>query len=318
MHIDPQIGRSKSAEATRSHTPAMIIEAELELPAAFIMIARLNHQGPDRNFFRRDRVYWLDLCLTPRRPEAKARYCDFWAPTRFVELGSMIALPPRKRLELQSAGGRHASLLCQIKEEVVDKWLPETFTWTERRLEISLNISNKTIQSMLLKLNHELRNPTIGSERLCEAVVSQLAIEIARLFVATSDADAKGGLASWRQRLIDERLAKPGEAFPTVAELAHLCKISPRQLSRAFRSSRGCSISEHLAQSRIQAAKRRLTSSDNIRKIAESLGFASQSSFTAAFHRATGTTPGLYRSRLAAANGDGVTQAATRTEIKPN
>lgn len=314
MHVDPASGTGKGAEGNRSRTPALVVDAELELPAAFVMIARLDHQGPDRNFFRRDRVYWLDLCLTPRRPEAKARYCDLWAPTRFVELGSMIAIPPRKRLELRSAGGRHASLLCQIKEEVIDRWLPETFTWTERRLETSLNISSKTIQSMLLKLNHELRNPTIGSEKLCDAVVSQLAIEIARLFVATSDGDAKGGLASWRQRLIDERIAKTGEGFPTVAELADLCKISSRQLSRAFRSSRGCSISEHLAQSRIQSAKRRLGSSEQIREIAESLGFASQSSFTAAFHRATGTTPRLYRSRVAAANAAGARQAATRAQ----
>jgi AraC family transcriptional regulator len=303
MHIDPALGSVRSVESTRSRTPALVVDAELELPAAFIMIARLNHQGPDRNFFRRDRVYWLDLCLTPRRPEAKARYCDLWAPTRFVELGSMIAIPPRKRLELRSAGGRHASLLCQIKEEVIDRWLPDTFSWTERRLETSLNMSNKTIQAMLLKLNHELRNPTIGSERLCEAVVAQLAIEIARLFVATSDVDAKGGLASWRLRLIDERIGKAGTPLPTVTELAELCKISPRQLSRAFRSSRGCSISEHLAQSRIQAAKRRLSSGGNIREVAGDLGFASQSSFTVAFHRATGMTPREYRSRLAAALG---------------
>lgn len=303
MERDPALGSGKSPEETRTRTPALIVDAQLELPAAFIMIARLNHRGPDRNFFRRDRVYWLDLCLTPRRPEAKARYCDLWAPSRFVELGSMIAIPPRKRLELRSAGGRHASLLCQIKEEAIDRWLPETFTWTERRLEASLNMSNKTIQSMLLKLNHELRYPAIGSEKLCESVVAQLAIEVARVFVTTSDADEKGGLASWRLKLIDDRIGRSGDPFPTVFELAELCRISPRQLSRAFRSSRGCSISEHLAQSRIQAAKRQLSCSENIREVAEHLGFASQSSFTAAFHRATGTTPGEYRSRLAASRG---------------
>jgi AraC-like DNA-binding protein len=58
-----------------------------------------------------------------------------------------------------------------------------------------------------------------------------------------------------------------------------------------------------LAQSRIQAAKRRLSSGGNIREVAGDLGFASQSSFTVAFHRATGMTPREYRSRLAAALG---------------
>lgn len=275
------------------------IDAEFQCHAADVIIARLNHEKPDRNMFRREKVYWVDLCLTPRRPNAQARFSDFWSPNRFSQMGSIIALPPRKRLELRSAGGRHASLICQLKAETVDKWFPEDFVWTERRLEASLNIASEPIKALMLRLNHELRAPSTGSEELCAAIVSQLAIELARYFLAASDADEKGGLASWRQRLIEDRLTHRSEPFPSVVELASLCRMSTRQLSRAFRASRGCSLSDYLAQSRIEAAKRRLCTSDSIRNISDYLGFSSQSSFTAAFRRSTGTTPNAFRKRVA-------------------
>ena len=276
------------------------IDAEMTLAHAHVMIASLYHPGPDRNQFRRDRVYWVDLCLTPRRPNADARFADHWSAARFTKLGSLIALPPRKRIELRSAGGRHVSLLCQVQASEVERWLPDDFEWTERRLEASLNLANDTIKSLMLRLNEELKQPSASSAGLGDAIVAQLAIELARHLAAASAEDDKGGLASWRLRLIDERIADPDAVYPTVTELASLCRLSTRQFSRAFRASRGCGIAEYLAQTRIDAAKRKLYTSAPIAQIAVSLGFASQSSFTAAFRRLTGTTPDQFRKRIAA------------------
>ncbi len=152
----------------------------------------------------------------------------------------------------------------------------------------------------MLRLNEELKRPSSGSAELCNAIVAQLAIELARHFAAASAADTKGGLASWRLRLVDERIADPGEIYPTAAELASLCRLSPRQFGRAFRASRGSSISDYLAQARTEAAKRRLFTTDSLTQIANALGYASQSSFSAAFRRSTGTTPGQFRNQTSA------------------
>jgi AraC family transcriptional regulator len=100
----------------------------------------------------------------------------------------------------------------------------------------------------------------------------------------------KGGLAGWRLRLIDERVQQIGRA-PTIAELSELCKISPRQLQRGFRVSRGCSIGHHIEHCRIENAKRLLQRGEAIGNVATALGYASQSSFSFAFRRATGSTP---------------------------
>lgn len=274
------------------------VDAQVTLGKAFVFIARLHHDRADSSHFTHERAYWLDLCLTPRRPNALARYCDHWVPTRFVEMGSLVVFPPRKQLELRSAGGRHVSLICEIQADAVEQWLPADFTWTDRRLEAALNIGNETIQQLMTQLNHELRNPQLGSAELCEAIIQHIAIALARYLLATNEPDAKGGLASWRLRAISERISEPAQSFPSAAELAALCRLSTRQFSRAFRASRGCSVSDYLAQTRIEAAKRRLYTRQPLAEIASALGFATQSSFTATFRRATGTTPAQFRKRL--------------------
>jgi AraC family transcriptional regulator len=106
-----------------------------------------------------------------------------------------------------------------------------------------------------------------------------------------------GGLAAWRLRLIDERLREI-RAAPTLEELAKLCNLSVRQLTRGFRASRGRSIGEHVAQCRIENAKRLLATDESVKAIAYSLGFSSPSSFSFAFRRATGETPREFRQRL--------------------
>lgn len=274
------------------------IDAQIELTSAHVSIARLYHEAPDTNLFFRDGLYWLDLCLTPRRPNAMGRYCSHWNSSRFVQLGSLLAFPPGERLELRSAGGRHVSLICQLQAEAVDRWLPDDFFWSERRLEATLSLASETIRMLMLRLNHELRNPQAGSVELCEAILQQIAIELARYLAATKEPDAKGGLALWRLRVIDERIADSSRAYPSATELAALCRLSVRQFGRAFRTSRGCSISDYLAHTRMDVAKRRLYTAQPLADIARSLGFSSQSSFTAAFRRATGTTPSEFRKRL--------------------
>lgn len=291
----PEADRRTKPAATYRQERELVVDAEIELAHAHVILARLHHDGPGQKSFRRDRVYWIDLCLTPRRPNADARFCDHWSPARYAQLGSLIALPPRKRLELRSSGGRHVSLICQIQAHAVDRWLPDDFVWTERRLETSLSIANDTIKSLMLRLNEELKRPCDSSIELCDAIIAQLAIELARHYSAASAADAKGGLASWRLRLVDERIASLDAIYPTAAELAALCKLSPRQFSRAFRASRGCSISDYLAQARTETAKRLLFTKSSITQIAIQLGYSSQSSFSLAFRRSTGTTPGRFR-----------------------
>ena len=270
------------------------INAELRVPAATAQLIRFDTVGRGDNTYTQKDTYWFDLCLTPRPHNTRARYVDRWSPHRFERVGPVFMLPPNQPLQFRTDGGRQASVVCQLKPETIRQWFEADLKWTDRRLEASLDVSNANIRNLLLRLGQEMRCPGFASEALTELIAAQLAIELGRYCTAIDEAPTAGGLASWRSRLIEERLAEVGEA-PTLSELAEICNLSVRQLTRGFRASRGCSIGDYVAQSRIELAKRRLTGAESIKAIAHVMGFASPSSFSYAFRRATGVTPRQFR-----------------------
>jgi AraC family transcriptional regulator len=283
---------------TSNHaTELMTIHAEIRVPVATARLVRFNLPDPADNILREEESYWMDLCLTPRPRNARACYRDHWDPHRFEPIGNLFVLPPRETLQARCDGGDpQTSILCHLRPEAIREWFEGDLEWTERRLEASLDIPNGHIRTLLLRLAEEARHPGFASEVMVELISAQLGIELCRYCAAVTDVPATGGLAPWRLRLIDERLREVPEA-PRLAELASLCNLSVRQLTRGFRASRGRSIGDHLAQSRIDNAKRLLATDESVKAIAYALGFASPSSFSFAFRRATGETPREFRQR---------------------
>lgn len=276
----------------------MTVEAEVRVPVATAQIAHFHMTQPADNFLREEDAFWLDMCLTPRPRNARACYRDHWAPHRFERLGTLFALPPGQTIHARSDGGSpQTSILCHLRPEAMREWFDGELEWTDRRLKASLDIPDPNIRGLLVRIADELRCPGFASKTLIELMVGQLAIELSRYWVTIKEGPAAGGLAPFRQRLIDERLRELGEA-PSLTELADLCNLSVRQLTRGFRASFDRSIGEHVAQYRLDNAKRLLSSDQSIKAIAYSVGFASPSSFTVAFRRATGVTPRQFRQRI--------------------
>jgi AraC family transcriptional regulator len=149
----------------------------------------------------------------------------------------------------------------------------------------------------MFRLAAEMRRPGFASEALVELITGQMAIELGRYYETITERPVAGGLSPWRLRLIDERLAEMHDT-PTLSELATLCNLSVRQLTRGFRASHGCSIGDHIARTRIESAKRLLDTEESVKAIAYSMGFSSPSSFSYAFRRATGATPRQFRQRV--------------------
>ncbi len=276
---------------------AAAFEAELVTPLATARVVDFLVDKPTNRVFLRQDCYWLDMCLTPRPQKVRGCYSERWGPHRYERLGEIFFVPPGEALHILSdVGGRQTSIVCEIRGDAVDRWLDGGIEWTDRRLSASLDIAHPYIRSCLNRLVEEVRHPGSGGAVLAEMVVAQLAIEVARYCQAIAEGPISGGLSSWRLRRIDERLQEVGPS-PSLKLLAELCNISVRQLTRGFRSSRGCSIGDHIAQTRIELAKRQLASDQSIKEIAFGLGFASPSSFSYAFRRATGAAPLQFRQR---------------------
>lgn len=279
--------------------PQMTIDAEVQATGMTAQVVRFRMEGPADNILRDNETYWLDLSLTPRPSNARACYSDHWNPHRFERIGKLFLVPPGETLHARSDGGlSQTSIVCHLRPEALCSWLDGDFEWSDRGLEASLNIQDENVRSLLLRLAHETRYPGFASEMLVELIASQLAIELGRYFVRLNDIPVSGGLAPWRLRLIDEFL-REARATPTLSELAALCKLSVRQLTRGFRTSRGCSIGDYVANNRISHAKGLLASGQSVKEVAYALGFSSPSSFCFAFRRATGVTPREFLRRTA-------------------
>lgn len=275
----------------------MTLDAEVRVPHATVQLVRFHVPAPADDVLHEDETYWLDMCLTPRPPNARACYPDRWGPHRFERIGNVFVHPPGERMKARSDGGpSQASILCHLRPECLREWFDGKLEWTDERLEASLDIPDGRIRQLLLRLTDELQNPGFASHAMVELMVSQLAIEVGRYCLAVEERPSTGGLAPWRMRLIDERL-KEVQPAPTLSELARLCNMSVRQLTRAFRASRGRSIGDHVADCRIDHAKRLLADDRSVKSVAYSLGFSSPSSFCFAFRRATGRTPREFQKR---------------------
>lgn len=275
----------------------LAVEAEVRVPATTVQLVDLFATEPcDLVMMDRD-TYWLDMSLSPR-PDARLRYRQHWSHRRFERLGRVYLLPPGEEVHVRSDGGRrHASIFCHINPEPIRDWFGDEPRWRDRQLEASLDIADTNVRALLLRLAGELKRPGFATELLVESIAVQLAIELGRYLLDFDDVPSTRELAPWRLRLIDERL-HDGDGVPTLGELAALCNLSVRQLTRGFRAARGCSIGDYIAGQRIEQAKRMLAGELSIKAIAYSLGFASPSGFCAAFRRATGMTPGEFRTAL--------------------
>jgi AraC family transcriptional regulator len=275
----------------------MTVDAEIRVPVATTRLVRFHVPGPADDVLREEEAYWLDLCLTPRPPNARACFQDRWGSQRFERIGNLFLLPPRETMRVRSDGApSQASVLCLLRPEPIRQWFDGDLEWTDCRLEAGLDLPDLNVRRLLMRLAEELRNPGFASQVMVELIVSQIALELGRYCVTIKEHPSAGGLAPWRLRVIEERLREVREP-PSLTELARLCNLSVRQLTRAFRSSRGRSIGDHVAQCRIDNAKRLLSTSASVKAVAYSLGFASPSSFSFAFRRATGQTPREFHER---------------------
>lgn len=275
----------------------MTVEAELRTPVSIAQVVQFKGVGAADTLVSHD-WYRVEMCITPRPEGSRACYSNRWNASRFEPLGKIFLMPPGEKLIVQSdANTSHTAMLCRLKPELIQAGFETDLEWNERQLEAGLDIKHRYIQSLLIRLSGETVHQSFASDIFAEHLSALLAIELARYFVRNEKVRAhSGGLSPWRLRLIDERLNEIKEP-PSLLELASLCRISVRQLTRGFRVSRGCSLGEYITACRVDQAKRMLIANEDIKVIAHALGFSSPASFGSAFRRATGSTPRGFRQR---------------------
>lgn len=271
------------------------IEADVPLEIGRVQLVRKFWNEPI-DVLGTSKMHHLELALLPNSSTARGCFPDQWGPDRFEPIGEVFLLPAQLMVHAKSDCRQQNSVVCWFDPGAVAAWLGSDLEWTHSRLQGSLDIVNSTIRSLLFRIGEEIRNPGFASETMVELMAGQVTIELSRHLSKIEERKRKTGLSPWCLKLIDERLADGG-APPALSELAGLCNLSVRHLTRAFRTSRGRSIGSYIAEQRIDHAKQLLALGLRVKSVAHSTGFTAASNFAAAFLRATGETPRQYRRR---------------------
>jgi AraC family transcriptional regulator len=273
-------------------------EARIETLGGAISIVRHHGGGPLQGQAGRNDRHWLELALAPRTRGLALAFPARCERTRHDRFGDLVFIPAGEEVRVWAdAAPRHGAMVCEIEPSAFRLWAGTEPHFPAGRPEALLDVASAAIRHLLRRLAEESRHPGLASARLVEALFVQLAIELARYCAQAAEAPRQSGLAGWRLRLIDERIARLDDP-PSLGELAALCGMSPRQLTRAFRASRGQSLGEYQLHLRLEAAKRALGGAGSVKEIAFGLGFSSPSRFARAFARSFAITPAEFRRRV--------------------
>jgi len=242
----------------------------------------------------------INMAITARPTHTRVDWVADESDPLAADAGRLLIMIPGMPYHLTAPKGGVRSLHCAISCAKFETIMGELIDWSLLRPFGGEMRPGPEIERPMVRIHDELLRNKIGWETVIEACVDIICVELSRQFrrgrTARPDVHT-GGLAAWRMRAILARIYADGPA-PRVTELADLCGLTERQLSRAFKAETGSTISRAVEEVTMERAHRLLTTTDlSMSAIARELGFASADSFSQSYRRHTGTSPGKIRRR---------------------
>jgi AraC family transcriptional regulator len=242
-------------------------------------------------------VVSINMALTPRPTHTRiARLGE--GRQEPEDIGRILVLMPGSSFHLSAPTGSVRSVQCELELCRFEELLGERPKWADHGGSFELGGSGSDIEWLLNRMYQELRQQVFGFDRAIEAYAEALCVELARRLHSAPPLRPdvhKGGLASWRMKLLRERVMAEAPA-PRLEELADLVGMTVRQLGRAFKAETGMTLGRFIDGVTMERAHRLLATTQlSLAEIAAELGFSGATSFAQAFRRSQGLTPGAIR-----------------------
>jgi AraC family transcriptional regulator len=164
-------------------------------------------------------------------------------------------------------------------------------------------IRDPMIEQIALSIIEEMMNETAAGRMFVETASLMLAARLLRNYcdsATSSPVSPESHLNHVRLRRVLDYIAANLDNELTLADLAGIACLSPYHFARTFTGAMGVSPHRYVSQMRLQKAMAEVAAGKlPLVQIALNARFSSQASFTRAFRRATGLSPGGYRRRRA-------------------
>lgn len=166
-----------------------------------------------------------------------------------------------------------------------------------------------TLQWLIDQLVHEHGSDRPGSDFAAAQIAQLMFLQVLRAHLGNGDAMAAGHLRAISDPRIAPAMrlmhAEPNRSWH-LTDLAKAAAMSRTAFALYFKSVAGVAPLTYLTQWRMRLAERALGNTDvPVSRLAESLGYSSESSFSTAFKRVMGRAPKRYRDALRRAAAQG-------------
>lgn len=278
--------------------PRNNVQAELHSGPARVRVQTYVYDTPSQQM-RCPTQHTLTL-MTSRRPNAWRGYFHRpHQPGRMFAFGDLIFVPAGLSIYGSGPGGAQNMVECAFPLGASKALKMFEEGWEDRDLARCGDLRSDRIADAVRRLGQEAMEPGFGSDVLVDALTATLPIDLARHFqeVVRRSSPVKGGLAPHQMRTIEDYVREWPAGGVSVGALAELVGLSRGHFMRAFKQSAGKTVHSFVEAVRLDQAKTLLADGDTpLKQIAARLGFANPASFSLAFRRLTGDTPGRYRS----------------------
>ncbi|MDV2993049.1 MAG: HTH-type transcriptional activator RhaR [Chroococcidiopsis sp. SAG 2025] len=156
------------------------------------------------------------------------------------------------------------------------------------------------IQQIGLALKSELELEGLSDRLYAESMANALAVHLLKRYSLRKYKvhERVVGLSKLEIKQVIDYIHDNLEQNLTLLEIAAVIQTSPYHFARLFKKSLGITPHQYVISKRIERAKQLLEEHNSIVRVAEKVGFQSQSHFTKMFRKYTGMTPQTYKKLL--------------------
>jgi AraC family transcriptional regulator len=273
-----------------------IIEAQLKGSGTLLQMVQAHWPSPVNVVAQRPEHY-LFLYLPPIGFRGEGRFPEF-GQSAYRPISSVFFRPADVPLEARGTGGHTRLVRFAMTQQRLNAILDLEVAWNADECERGLDLNRSALKPTLLRLMNEANEPGFASAALVDALGVTAVVELMRNLSggASRAGGNRGSLRAAQIARIRERCMMTDAPCPTVTELARLSGMSERNLLRLFKKTMGETVVGYVSRARIDTARVFLRDTNfALKEVAHRLGFASHSSFSAAFHREVGVTPLQFR-----------------------
>ncbi len=233
-------------------------------------------------------------------------HCDFYTDSQVfhAKAGDIHVISQGKRHQIVAGSGDNLRMAYVgfLFQEEAGEALAELKQFFENP-PLQLKNEQNQIKALFEKILTELYISMPYGKEVIDSCMNQILVQVFRSFSTEGFKESPRIVEEARMnrivghtivqalRYIDSNIMQ----ITSISQVAEQLKYNPAYLSRIFHEKTGITMSEYIAQKKIEIAKSLLASGKGVGETAQVLGYASSQSFCKMFRRYTKSSPSVYR-----------------------